>query len=293
MYVWSGTAWVQTANTTTYTAPTLGGTSLTSGGTFTNVNSLTINSTVIPTSATLAKTADKLSAFAATTSAELAGVISDETGSGSLVFATAPTLSGALVAADPTAALGVASKQYVDAIVPGINFHTPVVAATTTNLGVTYSNGTAGVGATLTADTLRAFNTLDGNSVSVGNRVLIKDQTTQTQNGVYTLTNNGSAGVTAWILTRATDQDNSIPGEMANGDVINTIGGTVNSGKTFVNSTTGTITIGTTNITFAAYYAGLPSQTSNAGKFLTTDGTTPSWGASSGETFNPLLLIGA
>jgi hypothetical protein len=111
----------------------------------------------------------------------------------------------------------------------------------------------------------------------VGQRVLIKDQTTQLQNGIYTLTNNGSAGTTAWILTRATDND-AAP-ELANGDVINVTGGTVNSGKTFVNSTTGTITVGTTAITWASYYTGLPSQTGSSGLYLTTDGTTPSWSA--------------
>jgi hypothetical protein len=187
------------------------------------------------------------------------------------------TLGSGLATADPTVSLGLATKQYVDNIVTGLNFHAPVVAATTTNLGVTYNNGTSGVGATLTADTLRAFNTLDGAAVSVGGRVLIKDQTNQIQNGVYTLTNNGSAGVTAWILTRATDQDNSVSGEMANGDDFSVQGGTVNAGKSFVNSTIGTITIGTTNITYSAYYAGLPDQSANAGKYLTTDGSIPSW----------------
>jgi hypothetical protein len=52
----------------------------------------TINSTSIPTSKTLVVTTDKLSVLAATTSAELAGVISDETGSGALVFANSPVL---------------------------------------------------------------------------------------------------------------------------------------------------------------------------------------------------------
>ena len=51
-----------------------------------------INGTSIPSTKTLVVTTDKLSALAATTSAELAGVISDETGSGALVFATSPTL---------------------------------------------------------------------------------------------------------------------------------------------------------------------------------------------------------
>jgi hypothetical protein len=227
MYVWSGSAWVQIATTSVYTAPTLGSTTIASGTTYTTLTGL--------------------------------------------------TLASGLATADPTVSLGLATKQYVDNITTGLNFHAPVQAASVTNLGVTYDNGASGVGATLTADTLRAFNTLDGQAVSVGQRVLIKDQTNQIQNGVYTLTNNGSAGVTAWILTRATDQDNSVSGEMANGDDFSVIGGTVNAGKSFVNSTTGTITIGTTNITYSAYYAGLPSQTTNAGKYLTTDGTTPSW----------------
>jgi hypothetical protein len=52
-----------------------------------------INGTTIPSTKTLVVTTDKLSTLAATTSAELAGVISDETGSGSLVFATSPTLT--------------------------------------------------------------------------------------------------------------------------------------------------------------------------------------------------------
>jgi hypothetical protein len=205
-------------------------------------------------------------------------------GSGATVSTiTALTLSGGLAAADPTTNLGLATKQYVDAVVTQINYHEAVTAASTNNLGVTYNNGSSGVGATLTADTLRAFNTLDGASVSVGQRVLIKNQTTQLQNGIYTLTNNGSAGVTAWVLTRATDADNNPSGEMKNGDELYCTNGTVNGGKSFINSTTvDPIVIGTTAITFSEYYAGLPAQTGNSGKYLTTDGTTPSWGTVAG-----------
>jgi hypothetical protein len=270
MFVWSGSIWVQIATTSVYTAPTLGSQIINSGTTYTNIDGLTLNSTTIPSSKTLV-------------TLDLSQTLVNK------------TLDGAVAAADPTLALGVATKQYVDNIVTGLNFHAPVVAASTTNLGVTYSNGTSGVGATLTADTLRAFNTLDGATVSVGARVLIKDQTNQIQNGVYTLTNNGSAGVTAWILTRATDQDNSVAGEMANGDDFNVQGGTVNAGKSFVNSTVGTITIGTTNITYSAYYAGLPAQAGNTGLYLTTDGTTPSWGAVQGgaQVYDTLMLMGA
>jgi hypothetical protein len=202
------------------------------------------------------------------------------------------TLSGGLAAADPTANLGIATKQYVDTIATGINFHPPVTAATTSNISANYNNGTSGVGATLTADTLRAWTGLDGISTgwAVGNRVLIKDQTSALQNGVYTITNLGSTGVTAWVLTRSTDMDT--PGEFANGDIVETIGGTVNSGKNFINSTSGTITIGTTAISWAAYYAGLPAQTGNSGKYLTTDGTTPSWAPVDTQSVEVNTLMG-
>jgi hypothetical protein len=229
MYVWSGSAWVQIATTSVYTAPTLGSTTIDSGTTYSTVTGLTLNN--------------------------------------------------GLASADPSTALGLATKQYVDAVVTQINYHEAVTAATTNNLGVTYNNGSSGVGATLTADTLREFNTLDGATVSVGQRVLIKNQTTQLQNGIYTLTNNGSAGVTAWVLTRATDADNNPSGEMKNGDELACINGTVNAGKSFINSTTvAPIVIGTTAITFSDYYTGLPAQSGNSGRYLTTDGTTPSWG---------------
>jgi hypothetical protein len=71
---------------------TTGG-ALTLSGAFAATFTFTAGTAVIfPTAGTLATTSNKLSAFAATTSAELAGVISDETGTGALVFATSPTL---------------------------------------------------------------------------------------------------------------------------------------------------------------------------------------------------------
>lgn len=203
------------------------------------------------------------------------------------------TLSGGLAAADPTVALGIATKQYVDNVTTGINFHASVKVASTSNISATYSNGTSGVGATLTASTLIAWAGLDGVSTgySVGDRILIKDQTTQSENGIYTITDLGSAGVTAWVLTRATDNDNNPSGEMLNGDIVYCNSGTLNGGKTFVNSTIGAISIGTTAITYSGYYAGLPDQTSNSGKYLTTDGTTPSWGTISIPDTDPIPQI--
>jgi hypothetical protein len=191
---------------------------------------------------------------------------------------TGLTLSGGLASADPTTSLGLATKQYVDAVVTQINYHAAVVAATTANLTATYNNGTSGVGATLTNSGTQAAFSIDGVSPAVNARILVKDQTTQTQNGIYTLTTIGS-GSTNWVLTRATDADNNPSGEMRNGDELFCSGGTLNANKSFINSTTvDPIVIGTTSITFSEYYAALPSQGGNSGKYLTTDGTTPSWG---------------
>lgn len=86
-------------DSTAYVVPSQTGNSgkaLTTDGT-TSSWSTTINGTTIPTSKTLVVTTDKLSVHAATTSAELAGIISDETGSGALVFGTAPTLSNPVI----------------------------------------------------------------------------------------------------------------------------------------------------------------------------------------------------
>jgi len=200
-------------------------------------------------------------------------------GSGATISTiNALTLSGGLASADPTTNLGLATKQYVDAVVTQINYHEAVVAATTANLTATYNNGTSGVGATLTNSGAQAAFSIDGVSPALDARVLVKNQTTQLQNGIYTLTTVGS-GSTNWVLTRATDADNNPDGEMRNGDELFCSSGTLNGNKSFINSTpVGSIIIGTTSITFTEYYASLPAQTGNSGKYLTTNGTTPSWG---------------
>jgi len=203
-------------------------------------------------------------------------------GSGATVTTIAGlTLSGGLAAADPTTDLGLATKQYVDAVTAAINFHAPVKLATTSNLSVTYSNGTSGVGATLTA-TANGRGSIDGVNITTGDRILVKDQTTTFQNGVYTVTTQGAGGA-PYVLTRATDYDTTT--EVTNGDITFTTAGTVNTGVTYVNTSTDPVTIGTTAITFSVYTsASLPSQTGQSGKYLTTDGTTASWGTVSSYT---------
>jgi hypothetical protein len=189
---------------------------------------------------------------------------------------TGLNLASGTVSADPTTNLGIASKQYVDAVGAAVNFHVGVKAATTSNLSVTYNNGTSGVGATITATANGALGTIDGQTLLVSDRVLIENQSSQLQNGVYTVTSLGSTS-TPWVMTRATDQDGSNPGEFANGDTIFCALGTLNAGKTFVNSSAIPIVIGTTAVTYSEFTTALPSQTGNEGKFLQTDGSVPSW----------------
>ena len=111
-----GVASATTINKVAITAPATGSTlTIADGKTLTASNTLTFTGTDGSSAAfgnggTVAYTANKLSAFATTTSAELAGVISDETGSGSLVFASSPTLVtptlGAALATSITATTG-------------------------------------------------------------------------------------------------------------------------------------------------------------------------------------------
>jgi hypothetical protein len=193
--------------------------------------------------------------------------------------ATSLTLAGltsVTLTQDPVSALQAATKQYVDTLVAsGITYHTPVkyeVPNTTGNLNATYNNGTAGVGATLTnAGTLGAF-TPDGVVAQVGDRILVYNQTNQFENGVYTVTTVGD-GSTAWVLTRATDANTyalKSPNGLGEGDAFFVTSGNTGAGETYVCNTQGTITFGTTAITFVQVSA---AQVYSAGTGLTLSGT--------------------
>ena len=175
------------------------------------------------------------------------------------------TLSGA-----PTSDLHAATKLYVDGLAAGINFHQPVVAATSGNLAGVYNNGTNGVGATLTKASNGSIGTIDGASVSVGNRILLRAQTDAKENGVYVITAVGS-GSAPWVITRAADADNNPSGELATGDFTFVTSGSTNGSKGFILSTTGTITIGTTEINYAQFNA---SEAITAGTNIEKSGST-------------------
>ena len=151
----------------------------------------------------------------------------------------------------------VANKAYVDAIAAGLTFVSggPTLVATTANLTATYANGASGVGATLTNSGTQAALVIDGVSLATTQRVLVKDQTTQAQNGIYTVTTVGN-GSTNWVLTRATDFDQPIAGEVAQGALVAVSSGTVNAGTIWVETGAGPFTIGTTPIIWSRFGAG-------------------------------------
>lgn len=171
-------------------------------------------------------------------------------------FTSLTTTSGT-ISTTPTSANDIVNKSYVDTIAAqGITYHTPVkyeVPSTTGNLNATYNNGVSGVGATLTnAGTLAAF-APDGPIASPGDRILVYNQTNAAQNGVYTVTTVGSGSV-AWVLTRATDANSyglKSPTALGEGDAFFVTSGNTGAGETYVCNTSGTITFGTTPITFA------------------------------------------
>lgn len=152
--------------------------------------------------------------------------------------------------ATPTQSTDAATKSYVDSVKQALDIKDSVRAATTADLSATYSNGSSGVGATLTADANGALS-VDGVSPGSGDRILVKDQTTQTENGIYTVTTVGD-GSTAFVLTRATDADSST--EVTGGLFTFVEEGTVAADNAYVlTSITGTSTIGTDNLVFTQF----------------------------------------
>lgn len=148
----------------------------------------------------------------------------------------------------PVSPNDVVNKAYADSIASGFTFINPVNAASTANFNSTYSNGSSGVGATLTATSNGAFS-LDGQAGVLNNSYLIKDQTNTFENGIYILTQVGD-GSTPAILTRATYFDQ--PSEIQPGDLVPVLAGTVNGGTLWLQTATVT-TVGTSPITFIAF----------------------------------------
>lgn len=151
--------------------------------------------------------------------------------------------------ADPTSAQDAATKNYVDNAVQGLDAKESVRVASTANQAL--SGGTA-------------FPTIDGVVTAAGNRVLLKDQTTTNQNGIYVV--GGIA--TAWTLTRAADADewDELPSAFVFVEV-----GTANADTGWTCTVDQGGTLGTTAVTWVQFNgaAGI-----NAGNGLTKTGNT-------------------
>lgn len=158
------------------------------------------------------------------------------------------TMTGDLILnADPTAALQAATKQYVDGLTVEGDFKEAARVATTGNLTATYDNGASGVGATLTNSGAMAAISIDGVSLSANDRVLVKDQTSQDENGIYYVSVVGD-GATNWVLTRSEDFD--MADEMTAGATLVVYAGTANASTGWLLDSDIT-TIGTDNIVFS------------------------------------------
>ena len=150
------------------------------------------------------------------------------------------------------------NKSYVDSVANGLDVKASVRVATTGNLSASYNNANG----TLTANSNGQIS-VDGVALSADDRILVKDQTTQTQNGFYKVTTAGGAGA-AFVLTRTPDADAA--SELTAGAFTFVEEGTANADNGYVLSTDGAITLGTTNITF--------EQFSGAGQIAAGDGLT-------------------
>jgi collagen type VII alpha len=242
------------------------GTALTQSTSFVGDVTGTAGATVVGT-----LPASRITDTALTQSTSFAGQVTGT--SGNLVVGTLPSLSvtntvsasvisatNMTVSASATAATDVTNKTYVDTVATGINAHDAVSYASTSgdtatilaNANVTYNNNGTGVGATLTnANASRAALVLDGYTFTGTDatnaiRVLIKDAATSAYNGIYTVTNQGSASVN-WVLTRATDSDQ--PPELAAGDFTYVLNGNTLAKFTFI-QTSKITTVGTDAITW-------------------------------------------
>lgn len=135
--------------------------------------------------------------------------------------------------ASPSAASDAANKSYVDNVVAGLQWKLAVRAATTASgtLGSAYANGQV----------------VDGVTLVTGDRILVKDQSTGSENGIYVVQASGAP-------VRATDADGA--GELVANATVFVSEGTVNADKAFTCTTNGVITVGSTATVWAQFGGG-------------------------------------
>jgi len=185
-----------------------------------------------------------------------------------------------------------ATKAYVDSVASGLNILATSALATAAVLPntPTYANGAAGVGATLTAGSNTTL-TVDGTAAPLNTVVLVKNQASAFQNGIYTVTQAGS-GAAPWILTRATYFDQAA--EMKAGSYTFITSGVTNLGSSFVLQTAVT-TVGTDPLNWILFTQStganvVGSGTSTAGDLPIITNTTST--AISGAGYNATQVPG-
>lgn len=141
---------------------------------------------------------------------------------------------------EPTAAQDAATKQYVDNIAAGLDPKESVRAASTADVGGTYSSGTiTGLGASLT---------IDGVSLTTDDRVLLKDQTDSLENGIYVYDGTDE-------LTRASDHDGTPSNEVSAGNFTFVEQGTDNADTGWVLQGDGVLTLDTDSLDWVQFSA--------------------------------------
>ncbi|MDA9761365.1 hypothetical protein N9C63_00390 [bacterium] len=159
---------------------------------------------------------------------------------------------------DPSGAQDAATKAYVDGVANGLDVKESVRYASTANVAGTYNNGAG----TITAGSNGALS-IDGQTPSASDRVLLKDQSDATENGIYVVTTVGD-GSSAYVLTRGPDADTAA--ELTGGTFFFVEEGSANADNGYVATHNGTPTLGTDDITF--------SQFSGAGQISAGDALT-------------------
>ena len=214
------------------------GVGLSGGGALSGNITLTVDLNELTTDATGGATTDHL-VFTDTTESNASNkvLVSDFITNAAILPLAGGTLTGALTLnADPSANLHAATKQYVDATATGLDVKDSVRAATTGS-NITLSGG--------------APDTLDGVSLAANDRLLVKDQSTGNQNGIYEVTTLGTGANGTW--TRTTDAD--ADAEVTAGLFVLVTEGTLHSATGWLITTNDPITVDTTTIVFAQFSA--------------------------------------
>ena len=231
LFIYSGTAWAASSSGSTFTTPVVApsfsgaGTGLTgtAAGLSIGGNAATATLATSATTATTATTATSATTAGSATTATTATTATNN------VLKAGDTMTGPLVlSGQPTLDLHAASKSYVDAVAQGLDPKASVRVATTANI------------------TLSGTQTIDGVAVVAGDRVLVKNQTTGAQNGIYVV----AAG--AWA--RATDADSNV--KVTPGMYTFVEDGAVGSASGWNLITKAPITVGTTALVFTQFNGG-------------------------------------